>query len=202
MRIGLDMDGTIVDFTTASFKKVEELYGIKMTKEDAYKPKTAQLVWERMTNDQRAKYKDHRELYGEICADGFFLDLQPFPGAIEAVKKIADAGWEIVFITKVLNWERSAPEKALWLKKWLPDVDYHTIMVDSVHAKKAVNVHMVVDDDPRVLAKWAYPVRVMMRQPWNEKSRGLCEYEVDNMDEAASLAIQYKKDHREEWMSK
>jgi len=198
MRIGVDMDGTVVDFTTASFNKVEELYGIKLTKDDAYKPKTAQLVWERMTEEQRARYTDHRELYAEICDDGFFYTLKPFPDAVEAVKTMARAGHEIVWITKVLNWERSAHEKDKWLKQYFNDIDYHKIMVDSVHAKQLVNVDVIIDDDPRVLADIDGPIPIMMKQPWNDKVRGKYEFEVENMTEAADIVLQLAK-HANWW---
>jgi len=197
LRIGVDMDGTVVDFTTSSFEKVEQLYGIKMTKADATKPKTAQLVWERMTPEQKSKYNDHRELYAEICDDGFFYNLKPFPGAVEAVKKIAAAGHQIVWITKVLNWDRSAQEKDRWLKKYFPDMEYYKIMVDSVHAKQLVNVDVIIDDDPRVLADIDGPLPIMIKQPWNEKTRGVYQFEIDELDEA--VAIISKLQEYEDW---
>jgi 5'(3')-deoxyribonucleotidase len=193
MRVIVDMDGTIADFTTTSFKKVEELYGIKMTKDDAYKPKTAQLVWERMTPEQQAKYTDHRELYDEICDKGFFEDIPPFPGAIKQVQRLADAGAEICFVTKVLNWDRCPPEKDVWLKRYFPNMKYYLFMVDSVHSKQCVEADFIIDDDPRVLADIDGPIPIMMKQPWNEKTRGVYPFEVDNMEEAANIVLEYKE---------
>lgn len=193
MRVIIDMDGTIADFTTASFAKVEELYGIKMTKADAYKPKTAQLVWERMTDEQRAKYNDHRELYGEICDVGFFYNIKPFEGAIEQVRRLAEAGAEICFVTKVLNWDRCPPEKDAWLKKYFPEMKYYLLMVDSVHSKQCVEADFIVDDDPRVLADIDGPIPVMMKQPWNEKTRGIYPFEVNTMKEAVDIILEYKE---------
>ena len=169
--IAIDMDGTIADFTTKSFEKVKELYGIKLTKDDAYKPKTAELVWERMTDQQKNKYENKNEIYGEICSAGFFLSLKPFDGAIEGVKHLAEDGHEIVFLTKPLNWDRSAPEKAKWLKKHFPDLDYTIIMVDSVKAKHLIDVDVLVDDDSRVLEGVELAVPICIAQPWNEKDR-------------------------------
>lgn len=201
LKIGIDMDGTVVDFTTESFKRVEELYGIKMTLEDAVKPKTAQLVWERMTPEQRAKYPDHRALYGEICGPGFFLNLPAFDGAIEAVKKLARAGNEIIWITKVLNWDRSAPEKDLWLANNFGDIEYHKIMVDSVVAKRYVSVDVIVDDDPAVLAGIDSAVPIMIKQPWNQHVRGKYPFEVDTMTEAAEIIMQMHE-HMDWWDKK
>jgi len=170
MKIAIDMDGTIANFTEASFKKVEELYGIKMTVADAYKPKTAQLVWERMSEEQKSKYKDCNELYGEICDKGFFLTIKPFEHAIESVKEIFSMGYQIFFLTKILNWDRSANEKAIWLEKYFSDIDYKIIMVDSVHSKHIVNADVFIDDDPRVL-KGVSGFSICMARPWNEKVR-------------------------------
>ncbi len=201
MKIGFDMDGTIVDFTKRSFERVNELYGIKLTIEDAYKPKTAQLVWERMTEEQKSKYGDHRELYGEICNDGFFLELEPFDGAVEAVKKAARAGNEIVWITKVLNWERSAHEKDKWLAKYFGDIDYHKIFVDDRAAKGLINVDVIVDDDPIVLENIDGPIPIMIKQPWNHEVRGVYPYEVDTAVEAVEIILKMQK-HESWWTEK
>lgn len=182
--IAIDMDGTIVDFTTSSFEKVEELYGIKITKEDACKPKTAELVWERMTDEQRSKYKHKNELYGEICNKGFFLNLPPFDGAIEAVKKLAAKGHNIFFLTKPLNWDRSAPEKAEWLKKYFSDIEYKIIMVESMECKHLINTDIIIDDDPRAL-EGVIGIPICIAQPWNEKERDKFSIVVDNFVEAA-----------------
>lgn len=186
------MDGTIADFTKSSFRRVKELYNISMTREDAYKPKTAQLVWERMSEEQRSKYGDHRELYGEICNKGFFYKLSPFPGAIDAVKRMYNEGIEIVFLTKVLNWDRSADEKAKWLKKYFSDISYLTIMVDSVHSKAVIDGDVIIDDDYRVLSHITMPIRIMIKQPWNIGKRNF-EYIASDIVNAAEIALELKK---------
>lgn len=168
--LAIDMDGTIVNFASESFRRAEELYGIKMTKKDAYKPKTAELLWERMTNEQKSKFTDHREIYEEICGDGFFECLEPFPKAIEAIKELYAEGHEIIFLTKVLNWNRSAKEKAVWLKKYFSDIKYTTMMVDSIKAKHLVNADYIIDDDIRVL-QGAIAKPICIAQPWNEDYR-------------------------------
>jgi 5'(3')-deoxyribonucleotidase len=197
MRLGIDMDGTTVDFTTASFNKVKELYGIELTLEDAKVPKTSLLVWERMTDEQKSRYSCPEEMYKDICTDGFFLELEPFPGAIESVKQLADAGHEIVWITKVLNWHRSANEKNLWLEKYFSDIKYTKIMVDSVHAKQLIDVDVIIDDDAYVLKDITKSIPIMIRQPWNLTSRGLYTYEVDDMVEAAKIVMDLSQE--DEW---
>jgi len=185
MKIAIDLDGTIANFSNASFKRVEELYGIKMTKADAYKPETAQLVWERMTPAQKSKYTDHRELYAEICEEGFFENLEPLPGAIKAVKELAKEH-EIFFLTKVLNWDRSAPEKAVWLKRYFSTIEYATIMVDSVRAKHIVDVDIVIDDDARVL-KGIGGIAICIAQPWNQLERKGFLLIANDMSEAVKI---------------
>lgn len=196
MRLGIDMDGTTVDFTTASFEKVKKLYGITLTLEDAKVPKTSLLVWERMTEKQRSQYPNAEAMYEDICDDGFFFDLEPLPGAISAVKNLAEAGHEIVWITKVLNWHRSANEKDLWLKKYFGDIKYEKIMVDSVHAKRLIKVDVIIDDDAFVLRDIKESIPIMIRQPWNITSRGIYTYEVDNMHEAATIVSKLSEEDR------
>lgn len=184
--IAIDMDGTIADFATLSFKKVKELYGINMTKEDAYKPKTAELVWDRMTKQQKSKFSDKREIYGEVCAKGFFEKILPFKGAVEAVLQLAKEGHEIIFLTKVLNWDRSAAEKAIWLKKYFKDIKYMTVMVDSIKAKHLLNADIFIDDDVKVL-EGIQGIPICMAQPWNKDQQEKFPAVVQNMTEVLSL---------------
>lgn len=198
--IGIDMDGTIADFTTLSFKNVEKTFGIKMTREDAYKPNTAELVWDRMTKKQKANYADKREIYKDVCPAGFFYEIKPLKGAVRAVNKIAKMGNEIIFITKPLDWKNSAPEKVEWLKKYFPDLKYRIIMVDDMHLKELIDVDVLIDDDPRALQQ-TLSVPMCIAQPWNENSRAGLNC-VKDITEAAqrikdlgpSLSEWYKND--------
>jgi 5'(3')-deoxyribonucleotidase len=195
LKLGIDMDGTIANFTEESFHRVKELYGITMTvEEDAYMPKTSQLVWEKLSPEQQAKYKDHRELYREICVPGFFLGLKPFPGAVEAVRELAAEGHKIFFVTKPLNWDRSAPEKIEWLKKYFPDMEYSIIMVNSTKAKGILDLDVMVDDDLRVLDNISLAARICIAQPWNERGRNRMDLVAADMAEAADIIRDYYTD--------
>lgn len=194
MRAAIDLDGTIADFTTASFENVYKLYGIRLTLEDAYKPKTDELVWEKMTDKQRAKYPDHRDLYSDICPVGFFRTLEPLPGAIEAVKKLYRAGIEIVFLTKVLNWDRTPIEKAEWLKEYFGDIKYDVFMIDRVSAKRAIHADVVIDDDCRALDGITLGTTICVKQPWNEGKRDKYDIVVEDMVEAAEKTLEIQKD--------
>jgi len=168
--IAIDMDGTIADFTTHSFKRVKEVFDIDMSMEDAKIPHTAKLVWDRMTDSQKTYYADEREIYNDILYPGFFYDLEPFKGAVDAVKEIVKEGHEVYFLTKILEWERTPTEKAAWLKKYFHDIEYKIIMVDSVKAKHIVDADIIIDDDPRVL-DGAMALPICIAQPWNEEKR-------------------------------
>lgn len=187
-KICIDMDGTIAKFTEASFKKVKELYGIELTFEDAYKPNTAELVWNRMTEEQRSNFNTPREIYEKLCERGFFLQLEPFEDAIESVKDIYKMGYEIIFLTKAIDWVSTPEDKAEWLKKYFSDIEYKIIMVDSVTCKHIINCDFIVDDDPRVL-EGAMPVKLCMERPWNKEYRDKTEsvYAVKDMKDVVSI---------------
>jgi len=200
IRVGVDMDGTIADFTTLAFIRANELYGLNLKSEEVSKPKIAQIVWEKMSEEQRSKYTDYRELHAEICPKGFFLEIEPLPGAIDAVKRLAkDKEIEIVFVTKPLNWDRSAAEKITWLEKYFSDISYEVIMVDSIKTKRFIDVDFIIDDDVRVMENIEGNIPILIKQPHNIETRNRYPFVVDNVSQAVDIIIEQKKNLYSWW---
>ena len=201
MRIAVDMDGTIVDFTTEFKTKIETTFGVECNAGYI----DAKWVYDNLTDEQKAQYSDHREIYEDLCGAGFFLNLKPFPGAIEAVSELFDEGHEIYFLTKPLNWDRSAPEKALWLKKYFPGRKYRIIMVDSAKSKHIIDVDVIVDDDKRVLCGDSMAMKICIAQPWNQEFRdGMSTYDemivvAADMTEATDIILGSMAPACDEW---
>jgi 5'(3')-deoxyribonucleotidase len=199
MRIAVDMDGTIADFTSAFRNKIRELYGLEC--DDGYID--AKSVYESLTADQRKKYKTHYEIYGDLCSPGFFSDLEPLHGAVEAVQELYDEEHEIYFLTKVLNWDRSAPEKALWLQHYFPGEKPKIIMVNNTKAKHLVNVDVIVDDDKRVLCGDTMAMKICIAQPWNKEFRESGTHDgmivAQDMVEAKDIIINSLAPSYDEW---
>jgi len=170
LRIAVDLDGTVVDFQSKFRKRIFELYGVSFGDEHI----DIIDVYNSLPPNTKKKYVSHYELYGDICNSGFFLDLKPYPGAVEAVNSLIDDGHYVFFLTKALNWDRAAPEKAVWLEKHFGDKKYRTIMVDSIKAKHLISADIIIDDDAKVLDKNAFsypPIRICIAQPWNKTFR-------------------------------
>lgn len=185
------MDGVIADFNGPAIAKAKELFNIELKPEDIDTPYMAQHVWNRLPRTVQDHFKVPWELYKMICSERFFLELPPLPGAIDAVKKIADADIEIVFCTKVMYWKTSW-EKAEWLKGYFGDIKYITIMVDTHKAKSLVNGDIIIDDDPRVLDEILGPVPILIKQPWNKDHQHKYTHVAEDIQQAAQIAIDHK----------
>lgn len=166
MILAIDMDGTIVDFKTKFKENIKKLYGIEC--DEGYV--NGKTVYKELDESIKKKYKSYKDIYDDVCAEGFFIDLDPYPGAIDAINELYEYGHEIIFLTKVLNWKRSASEKAIWLNKHLGNIKYKTIMVDHVSCKHIVEADLIVDDDSRIL-EGVYIPKICIAQPWNKEYR-------------------------------
>ena len=165
--IGIDMDGCIADFTSLAIKRVNKLYSLNLTIEEMREPKIAAYTYELISNEHKKKYNKPEDMYKDICPAGFFYDIEPFEGAIEAVKKIAKLH-QIVFITKPLDWKNCPDEKHRWLKKYFPDMKYEVMLTSSMQVKGLVEVDVFIEDDPRTIKSLNYAAGILIRQPWNE----------------------------------
>ena len=114
MKIGIDMDGVIYDWADAAIKTIKEAYGLELTMEDWSTARTTELLKSKLPELENAS---REEIYSKVCPPGFFKNLKPYEGAIEAVKKLSKMA-DIVFVTKPLEYINSTNEKAIaFLKK-------------------------------------------------------------------------------------
>jgi 5'(3')-deoxyribonucleotidase len=200
LRVAIDMDGVLTDFGTPFRKKIKELYGIECNKEYV----DARKLYSLLSPEQQELFNNHRELYGILCGPRFFLDLEPYPGAVEAVQSLYEAEYHIIFLTKPLNWDRSAPEKAEWLKKHFPNMNYDIIMVDSVKSKHIIDVDIIIDDDIRVLEGVELATKICIAQPWNKSIQNKFGIVVADLKEAAEYIISTTDQHEifeSNWLS-
>lgn len=165
------MDGVICDFTHPCLRKVNKLYNLELKMEDVTIPSFAELVKEgvkeKFGKEAAAKLKKE-EIYKEVCGEGYFKSLRAFPGAVEAVKELYHEGFEIVIVTKPLEWRYSSAEKMAWLKKRFSDIEYSVIMVHKTSDKHRVMVDFLIDDDPRCLGG-EYSTGICIEHTWNKE---------------------------------
>lgn len=195
LTIAVDMDGTITDFVTPFTEKINDLFklDIKVTKHINITELHSQL-----SKRHQELYINPHEIYHDVCCSGFFRDLKPYDGAIEAVNKLFDEGYKITFLTKALNWYRSAPEKAEWLHKHFPNKEYNVMMTDSTSSKHMVGVDIIVDDDPRVLDGVYLSHAICIAQPWNEKERANYSHVINSIKELPRT-VDYLKETYYNW---
>jgi len=169
MRIGIDMDGVIVDTAPALMEQANVACKINLTMEDMTEPSTASIAWEHLTDKRKRQMgvEGPKDLNSWLFPPEFFTDLPPMEGAIEVVKALA-AKHEIAIVTKPVEWSCCTYEKDAWLEKHLGDTPYELIMVSSMEAKGWIGADVIVDDDIRVIRACTLSVPIVIKQPWNE----------------------------------
>ena len=182
MLVAIDMDGTIADFTNAACNKCKDLWGIDIKYEDVDTYKFAEVVRRHMDIEPR-------EVYAEVFSSGFFASLDPTPGAIQALEEIHSDGNDILIVSKALDYEGVPHDKMIWLAEKLGHVPHTTFFVDRMEAKKYVNCHVIIDDDPRVIDYHPTALAIAVEQPWNVEfiEADFGGWTVNHMSEAPKL---------------
>jgi len=177
-RIAIDMDGVLADFVGSANKIVKETWGLEIKYEEITEYRYAETIKKhgiKLSND---------EIYSKIMKKNVFRQLTPMPGAIQATKELAEAGHEIVVLTKALSTDRTKrskkettnqiiEEKMDWLSKHLKGISYQLIAVSSMSTKHWVNAHILVDDDPRALDH-PTAITICVMHPWNKEYVDSC----------------------------
>jgi len=169
MRIGVDMDGVLANFTGSALENIRDVWGIDLEYEDIVIPRMGDLVHSKMSEYQKIRYKCPRDLYNQISPPGFFEELEPYPGAIETLKELHE-DHDVVIVTKPLEWNHCPGEKYTWLNKHL-GFKPKLLLASSMEAKGLVDVDVMVDDDPRVIKSLYGTMGIMVEHPWNEEFR-------------------------------
>lgn len=199
-RIAIDMDGVLADFIGTANTIAKEVWGLDLKYEDIKAHRYSEVIKEHgieLSND---------EIYGQIMAEGIFRNLKPMPGAIQAVKKLAEEGHEIAVLTKALSSDRSKDskrqttnqvisEKMDWLASHLGNIHYQLIAVSEMSTKHWIDAHILVDDDPRALDH-PTAITVCVAHPWNKDYRdslGGLQETIDSMNELPAVVKRVEK---------
>ncbi len=158
----IDVDGVLASFESEWVKIYNRVTGNSISPE--------QLTdWDYMSylpgaDDPRIEKYTH--------ARGFCLDLPEYPGAVDAVKRIAEVA-DIVFVTSPLGSPYWAHEREKWLEKRFGS-DSEII---STRHKRRVPGRMLIDDRPLNIEQWlkAWPDGrgVLFAQTYNLSAVGL-----------------------------
>lgn len=131
---------------------------------------------------QWAAHKDYGctldEWYAAVypmALDGYYLDTEPYPGAVKNLKRFKDADMEVHLITSrgaFVHGERIKADTLLWVEKWFPFVDSVTFSSD----KTKPRTDYFLDDLTKNVDKVNVAgIRgILHNQPWN---RGIPGYD-------------------------
>lgn len=161
MRLGIDMDGVICDFNAGWMARHRDDFGSDLAASEA------RVEWDNLHTlcgfaDMEAFW---RWAQGSDDRPSVFRHLEPFPGAVETLGRLAGDGHDIVIITAKPDW--AVPDTL----RWLADHDVPTREIHVRHKKSTVSCDVYLDDSPVVLpellARRPASTVCRMIRPWN-----------------------------------
>ena len=164
MRLGIDLDGVVANFTKGWMAFYNEQYGTELVESDSKN-------WGDLVN--LTHFQDIDEFWdwsSDLDGRSVFWHLEPFPGAVEALHELSEEGHEIVIVT-------TKPPFAIDdTHEW---IDRHGIPTREIHileAKWLVDCDVYLDDGPHVLPGLVKhrPESTVCRyvRPWNRPVPG------------------------------
>lgn len=157
-----DMDGIVVNLHKKWYDTYNERYGDDLTQDKV-------VEWD------THKFAKHGTLVYEVLKEpGFFREVDPIPGALEALAKFKEVGHRVVLVTAATRY--GATDKLLWLEKYAPWFDQKQVLIG--YPKELVKGDVLIDDGPHNLlgnAKaWPDTKRISIAYPYNRHVAGLC----------------------------
>jgi 5'(3')-deoxyribonucleotidase len=164
----LDMDGVLCDFMGRVFDVYAERHGRRYTTEEIKAHDLAQSVG-------RHVYSVMSGIFNE---PGFFLSIKPYPGALDVVNEVIDAGHhvEVCSSPTVITDKKGhrkinglvAHEKVEWISAHLPRLAGQVTITKN---KWLVKGDFLIDDADYNIEAWcrAHPagMGLVVSQPWN-----------------------------------
>lgn len=136
MTILVDMDSTVVEIFERWLGEYNDTTGDNLTVEEL-------TTWH--THDHA---RHGRRIYEPLQREGFFRNLPPIPGAIEALEVLARE--HDVIMTSAPLFAPHFTEKVEWVREYLPFIPQENIALLS--KKHLLRGHVLIDDGPHVAA--------------------------------------------------
>ena len=173
MRLGIDLDGVVANFTKGWMAFYNEQFGTELVESDSKN-------WGDLVN--LTHFQDIDEFWAwssDLDGRSVFWHLEPFPGAVEALRDLSDQGHDIVIVTT------KPPVAVDDTHEWR---DRHGLPANEIHIledKWLVDCDVYLDDGPHVLPGLVEyrPRRTVCRyvRPWNRPLKGVID--VHTFDE-------------------
>ena len=128
----LDMDNTIVDYSSPIAQALSEKSGCEVTYNN----------WTNITENDKEMKELQKDKQKE---DGFFFSLKPIKGALSALKEMEEMGFTIFIVSSPsISSDTCHSDKVRWLKQYLGD-DWARKLV-LTKDKTIIYGHILVDD--------------------------------------------------------
>lgn len=153
MRILIDLDGVVADLHEKWLRVYNEEWDDSLTKADITSYDMHEVV----------KPACDTRIYEIITRLGFYDDLEPIPGAVEAVRLLAER--HEVLVCSAPAGADSARAKLEWCERVLGMSRKSVVLT---HRKELINADVLIDDDPSNLLAFHPSGRVAVGYPYNQ----------------------------------
>lgn len=173
MRLGIDLDGVVANFTKGWMHFYNEEFGTNLKVEDSRR-------WnDLVTLTHFANMGEFWRWSSDLEGRSIFWHLETFPGAVEALVELSQQGHEIVIITTKPSF--AIDDTHDWIER-------HGVPADEIHIledKWLVHADVYLDDGPHILPALIQhrPESTVCRyvRPWNDPLEGAVD--VTSFDE-------------------
>lgn len=173
MRLGIDLDGVVANFTKGWMEFYNREFGTDLAVSDSRR-------WNDLVD--LTHFADIGEFWrwsSDLDGRSVFWHLDPFPGAVDALRSLVDAGHHIIVITTKPRF--AVDDTYEWIEQHrIPAAEIH-ILED----KWLIEADVYLDDGPHVLpglvAKRPNALVCRYVRPWNEPVDGAID--VGDFDE-------------------
>lgn len=132
MRIAIDMDEVLADPIYKFIQLYNRDYGVPL--DLILEP--GNEIYQHVPEHAKDKWFDY------INEEGFFRDLKPLEGSVEAVKKLQEK-YDVYIVSAAMEFRNSLVDKYDWLAEHFPFITWRNIMFCG---DKIVDVDVMIDD--------------------------------------------------------
>lgn len=132
MRIAIDMDEVLADPIYKFIQLYNRDYGVPL--DLILEP--GNEIYQHVPEHAKDKWFDY------INEEGFFRDLRPLEGSVEAVKKLQEK-YDVYIVSAAMEFRNSLVDKYDWLAEHFPFISWRNIMFCG---DKIVDVDVMIDD--------------------------------------------------------
>lgn len=165
-----DLDGIVVDLANSWLGVYNRAHGDSVTVHDL-------KSWE-MADNVKAGHK----VYDYLSTPSLFLDAEPLPGSIEALRALHEKGHTIHIVTAPAKASQTAADKLEWCRRHLPFLKRQQITTS--HQKERILTDVFIDDSPENIRKhaaiWPHTKRIGIAWPYNEVVKDLMHVRADS----------------------